>query len=238
MKDLKFTQEVKDYLESNLQERDVKEGAMLLLRLTGNQIMYRNILVNPQRHADFVEYQLRKHYNLRIANITHQEVVKMQQAADSILAEHCSEKEDSPTRKGKRIDHDALPEKIQQLYVENLDILRRMRDLQTRLRLLSEDPKTCPDSDRYPFLKELISLDKQMHDNWNQYDHYIVGKGVVIKTDIVEEESNLVKRINLLAGKYAKSPTSPLRDSIVELYNKLALPSDKLTAKLKGLGLI
>ena len=29
-----------------------------------------------------------------------------------------------------------------------------------------------PDSERYPFLKELISLDKKLHANWEAYDHY------------------------------------------------------------------
>ena len=48
-----------------------------------------------------------------------------------------------------------------------------MRELHLRLRSLSLENSTCPDSERYPFLKELISLDKKLHANWEAYDHYV-----------------------------------------------------------------
>ena len=56
-------------------------------------------------------------------------------------------------RKGKRADHDQLPEEIQARYVENLDLLRRMREVHLKLRSLSTEQVSCPDSERYPFLK-------------------------------------------------------------------------------------
>ena len=76
---------------------------------------------------------------------------------------------------GKRIDHDSLPDEIKAKYVENLSILQRMRELHLKLRSLSLDTAPCPDSERYPFLKELIELDKKMHANWEEYDHYVIG---------------------------------------------------------------
>ena len=48
-----------------------------------------------------------------------------------------------------------------------------MRELHLKLRSLSLENVTCPDSERYPFLKEIISLDKKLHSNWERYDHYI-----------------------------------------------------------------
>ena len=39
-------------------------------------------------------------------------------------------------RKGKRADHDQLPEEIQARYIENLDLLRKMRELHLKLRKL------------------------------------------------------------------------------------------------------
>ena len=50
---------------------------------------------------------------------------------------------------------------------------KQMRELHLKLRSLSLENVTCPDSERYPFLKELIRLDKKLHDNWDKYDHYI-----------------------------------------------------------------
>ena len=48
-----------------------------------------------------------------------------------------------------------------------------MREVHLRLRSLSLENATCPDSERYPFLKELISLDKKLHANWEASDRYV-----------------------------------------------------------------
>lgn len=76
---------------------------------------------------------------------------------------------------GKRADHDALPDEIKALYVENLQLLHRMREVHLRLRTLSLENVTCPDSERYPFLKEIIALDKRLRSNWDIYDHFVIG---------------------------------------------------------------
>ncbi len=86
--------------------------------------------------------------------------------------------------KGKRADHDALPDDIKAKYVENLSILQRMRELHLRLRSLSLDSATCPDSERYPFLKELISLDKKLQANWEAYDTYVIGQSAEVKSNV------------------------------------------------------
>ena len=69
-----------------------------------------------------------------------------------------------------------MPDEIKAKYVENLSLLQRMRELHLRLRSLSLENATCPDSERYPFLKELISLDKKLHTNWEAYDRYVIGQ--------------------------------------------------------------
>ena len=79
---------------------------------------------------------------------------------------------------GKRADHDALPAEIQALYTENLDLVHRMRELHMKLRSLSLENATCPESERYPFLKEIIALDKRRVANWDTYDHYVAGTTV------------------------------------------------------------
>jgi hypothetical protein len=50
-----------------------------------------------------------------------------------------------------------------------------MRELHLKLRTLSLDGATWPDSHRYPFLKEIITVDKLLHTNWDTYDHYILA---------------------------------------------------------------
>ena len=172
--DLKFTEQIKQWLETHEDERDYAVGALYLLKLSGNQIMYKNIISQIDRRHDFVEYQLQKYYNFRVQALTHAQVEEMQQKVDVIVAEHISLAANADEHKtGKRIDHDSLPDEIKAKYVENLSILQRMRELHLKLRSLSLDTAPCPDSERYPFLKELIELDKKMHANWEEYDHFV-----------------------------------------------------------------
>ena len=174
--DLKFTEQIKQWLETHEDERDYAVGALYLLKLSGNQIMYKNIISQIDRRHDVVDYQLQKYYNFRVQALTHAQVEEMQQRVDVIVAEHISLAANADEHKtGKRIDHDSLPDEIKAKYVENLSILQRMRELHLKLRSLSLDTAPCPDSERYPFLKELIELDKKMHANWEEYDHFVAS---------------------------------------------------------------
>ena len=175
--DKEFTNKLQAWLNQSREERDWDEGALMLLQLTGNKIMYRNLSVNPEGKANFIEGKLQQYLEFRLAELTHEQVKEMQHAVEEIVKEHTEFNSDDNEAKnfkaGKRADHDALPEEIQALYVENLDIVHRMRELHLKLRTMSTTDSTCADSDRYPFLKEFIKLDKKLHDNWNVYDHFV-----------------------------------------------------------------
>lgn len=173
--DHKFTEQIKQWLETPETERDYNVGALYLLKLSGNQIMYKNLISQIDRRHDVVDYQLQKYYNFRVQALTHAQVEEMAAQVETIVAEHIplAATADEQPQKGKRPDHDTLPDEIKAKYVENLSLLQRMRELHLRLRSLSLENATCPDSERYPFLKELISLDKKLHANWEAYDHYV-----------------------------------------------------------------
>ena len=194
--DEKFTDKIQQWLETPDKKRDYMVGALYLLKLSKNTIVYRNNVATIvlRRTKDFIAYQLQKYYDFRIAKLTHEQVEEMAQEVEQIVTEHnleavtsadSEETTDSTDttatsswKPGKRDDHDSLPDEIQALYVENLDILRKMRELHLELRHLSglgRSKEFCPDSDRYPFLKELIALDKQYHSNWERYDHYVAA---------------------------------------------------------------
>jgi len=178
--DNKLTQALGEWLQTAPEKRDFEQGTKFFLQLSNNKVMYRNMLLMPARYEKMLEYQLQKYYNFRVRSLTHDEVAQMQQQADVIAEEHHLDKprntetksENEEFKSGKRADHDSLPEEIQALYLENLPIMQKMRELHLRLRTLSTENSTCPDSERYPFLKELIALDKKYHDNWKAYDNY------------------------------------------------------------------
>lgn len=173
--DHKFTEQIRQWLETHEDERDYAVGALYLLKLSGNQIFYKNIVAALDKRHDVIEYQLQKYYNFRVKALTHAQVEEMSAQVEAIVAEHIplAAEADKQPQKGKREDHDLLPDEIKAKYVENLSLLQRMRELHLRLRSLSLENATCPDSERYPFLKELITLDKKLHTNWEAYDHYV-----------------------------------------------------------------
>ena len=188
--DHKLTEQLGQWLNSPDDERDYRIGALMLLKLSGNQIMYMNNIRCLNSRREFITRQLQKYFNFRIQKLTHEQVVAMDEqveviakayslmdapAVATLTDNNVAETPDTaePKQLGKRSDHEDLPDEIKAKFIENLELLRRMRELHLRLRTLSLENATCPDSERYPFLKELIELDKKLHKNWEEYDHYV-----------------------------------------------------------------
>ena len=181
-----LTENLAEFLATPRESRDWNAGALLLLQLSNNPILYRNISLNPKGKADFIEGKLQQFLKARKALETHKEIEEKQEQVNNIIAQRTEFKETNPAqdfKAGKRADHDSLPENIQSLYVENLDIVHRMRELHLKLRLLSDTTKQIPDSERKPLLDEFISLDKKLHDNWNTYDHFVVNAETAEQTE-------------------------------------------------------
>lgn len=241
MINLELTPKIKEWLDTPADQRDIAAGAELLLRVNRNRILYNNIIRNPAKHAPTLEYHLRKILKQRLIDTTHEEVAQMMTKVDAIAEQHgFTRSTRSEFQRGKRADHDQLPPDVQQLYVDNADIMRRMRDAHTRLRMINSTNSTCPDSDRYPLAKDIIRLDLQYRDNWNLYDHYVKGTplaSTVRAVDARTSAKNAVKTINLLLGKYAKQPSEAQADRIRNLYNQIDNPSAKLKDKMSELGL-
>lgn len=271
--DIKFTEKVQAWLDTPAEERDYDQGAIFLLQLSNNQIMYRNLSRNTKKNAQFIEYQIRKYMKFRLADLTHAQVTEMQKAVDKIVALRHLDREETPVnvdddtdvtgevsgtvdapestnvnvssefKAGKRADHDSLPIEIQALYVENGNIIHKMRELHMRLRSLSVENATCPDSERYPFLKELIALDKQYHKNWQVYDSWSAVKAAEgAEQKLIEDErqaqKNIYRQINLTKGRYKKAPSDKLKEQITALYAQLSSPVESLTAELRELGIL
>lgn len=186
----KLTARLQDFLDTPREDRDWNEGAILLLQLTNNTIMYRNLSINPKGKAEFIEGKLRAFLKSHREVEAHDEVLILQEQVNAIIENRTEFKEDNEAKEfkaGKRADHDRLPEDIQALYVENLDLVHRMRELHLRLRLLSDSTKQVPAAERKPLLDEFINLDKKLHANWDTYDHYVTKAETAENTQIEEQ---------------------------------------------------
>jgi hypothetical protein len=205
-----LTDKLQQWLDTPSAERNWNEGAILLLQLTNNTIMYRNLSINPKGKDEFIEGKLRAFLKARREVEAHDEVNIMQEQVDAIVASRTEFKEHNEAKDfkaGKRADHDSLPEDIQALYVENLDITHRMRELHLRLRLLSDSTKQVPASERKPLLDEFINLDKKLHANWDTYDHYVTKAESAANTETNESEEEQTKETEI-----GQSPTDQLAE--------------------------
>lgn len=226
--DSQFTAKLQAWVNTPDPQKDWDEGALMLFQLSGNRIMYHNISINPKGKAEFIKGQLQKYLNFRLQKLTRDQVSEMQSEVDEIVKKvikPAATPDASPSVKseefadfkaGKRPDHDDLPEEIQALYVENLDIVHRMRELHLKLRSLSLDNATCPDSERYPFLKEIIALDKKRVENWDIYDHYIPGTPVAVDSPTLENtDSTEEEPVSEQPGKELETSVNPNEESVI-----------------------
>ena len=174
-----FTAQIKAWLDDDAKDRSFEKGATMLLQLTGNRILYANLMADPAGRLPFLVHELQKYYDFRVLGLTHDQVRDMDRKVDAIAEALALDTEDPSGEEkqaerllGKRPDHDSLPDDVRARYTENYSILQRMRELHLKLRMLTLTDHPCPDSERFPFLKELISLDSRLHANWKVYDTF------------------------------------------------------------------
>lgn len=243
--DEKLTRRIQQWLETPAEQRDMTEGATLLLKMNRNQVLYRNIVMFPKKYAKLLERELQKRLKYRVEQVDHEQVDQMRAQVKEI-AKSRSLQEQNPAnefKKGKRADHDQLPEEIQAAYTENLGIMQRMRMLHGKLVILEENAEKkqipCHDSDCYPLLQELIELDKKYHENWAKYDDFDLEKGEVVEQLDARAASRKASNfINLQKGNYRKNPTDELKQKLAENYALVINPTEKMTNELIELGVI
>ena len=58
--DPEFTKKLQSWLNTPDSKKDYAQGALFLLQLSGNAIMYHNLSVYPQEHAEFLSGKLQR----------------------------------------------------------------------------------------------------------------------------------------------------------------------------------
>ncbi len=173
--DHKFTEQLKAYLDLPEEERSIEVGANLLLRLDLNKNRYNTFI----RHSKIPIYRqslfahLQKHLRIRLDGYTVEEVARMEpvavdaaKAVDKVAV--VNEAGEVVDHKGKRADHDQLPEMVRLQYQENLAIMNKMRRLRAEIDIKRQ--QGAMPCDLYELLKQLLDLDTQRLQNWADYD--------------------------------------------------------------------
>lgn len=158
-----LTSQISDWLNASPKQRSLEDGALLLLRLNANRIMYQQILRN--RLAEKLEYELQKHLNIRLHGLTRAEVAKVERQVMPRLKKELANGEEY---RGRRADHDSLPDKVKELYERNGTRWRQMHRLFETLKTM-RDAQPC---DRHELVHQLIQLDDAYRADWEKYDHW------------------------------------------------------------------
>lgn len=207
--DKEFTESLKRWLETPREERDVKEGAELLLRINGNRHIYNLAMNRPEAAHDHVEYDLKKFLQIRIDGHTVESIREMErellpkvrslipppeEETESELSEDGTI-EETPTapnvHRGRRPDHDDLPEHIRAIYDRGGELYDKIRRTFTEL----QDLEKAPPCDRYEKIKILEGLYEEYIAGWDEYDAYgTADEGE--ETTEPEDPGNEVKRVS------------------------------------------
>ncbi len=272
MLDKEFTKSISVWLSTSREERDVVAGAELLLRLTGNRQFYATACVRPDVVHDHVEYELKKHLSIREAGHNTEtlralergllsELSTMEESAvisvadesteDDAYVERAAGEAEHVVRRGRRADHDELPEYIQQIVEDNSVRYEQMRVLYNRL-LSLQDAAPC---DRKEDIFQLDKLHKEWGAAWKVYDHYGTAEALADEQDdedaasaddgVVMDGLTLSKKVSA-AKRYLQkhkkklselqeieNPDASVLSSITDEESKILEKSAELSALLK-----
>lgn len=200
--DHNFTAQLANWLNSPRDQRDIAAGALMLLRLNNNRFLYANILRRPDKFADKLEYELRKHLRIRLDGLTRDDVMRLESqvipAAEKTLATPpavISTDDELPEAKvatGRRADHDSLPPAVQALWDNNLQLYKTIKNVFEQLKTM-ERAEPC---DRYEYLKILDEADKKYRANLERYDHYVIGSEPVAAATDNTNSDEAQRKIN------------------------------------------
>lgn len=202
--DDKLTKQIQEWLDAPADERDIQEGANLMLKLNRNRVLYQNVLRRGIKMMAKVEYELKKHLQLRLDNMTITDVVRLEKTVVPAIEKLIEDNEKEVAEfAGKRADHDELPEEIQALWDNNFDLYAKIKNLFEELKSMN-DKLPC---DRYEFLKLLDKAEADYRANLATYDAYVIGQPAAIDADGATSDENpaeLATKINN-ARKYISS---------------------------------
>lgn len=238
--DHKLTEKIQAYLQTEPAKRNVMEGATLLLSLNRNRILFQNVMRRPEKFADKVEYELKKHLKIRLDDKTLADVAAMDRVVIPMAQETINRRLDCVAEQaddidapeelnvivkhaGKRPDHDELPDYIKQLWNDSAELWFKIKETFETLKTM----EAAPPCDRYEYLKMLDEADKQYRANMAKYDGFVLGGEPVDDGTKEMDPAEIAKKVQA-ARKYI----SDNKKKLAELKDAGDWPNDKYGALL------
>lgn len=171
-------------------EADLANGAMMVLQCNRNRAMYNTMMRKPSHYEEKMVYELKKHLaylqndmnlddvkNLekQILPVIHHVVMAVPEEdegtklpAPALSSEEPYEQTDAIVARGKRTDHDTLPETIRAIWDKNAERYKKMKQAHETCKTLTA---AC---DRYEFTSAIAELWDAYKKDFDTYDHYVL----------------------------------------------------------------
>ena len=170
-------------------EAELADGAMMVLQCNRNRAMYNTMMRKPSHYEEKMVYELKKHLaylqndmnledvkNLekKILPVIGKAIADTEETADKAAAalgeisEEPYKQTDAIVARGKRTDHDTLPETIRAIWDKNAERYKKMKQAHETCKTLTA---AC---DRYEFTSAIAELWNAYKKDFDTYDHYVL----------------------------------------------------------------
>lgn len=249
--DKKLTQDIQNWLNTPSDKRDMQQGATMLLQLNRNRAFFNSVIMRPSRYAAKLEYELRKHLNIRLHNMTVSDVAAMEQAvlprvertlsAPSITPD--TDFSEGKVAKGKRPDHDSLPAEIQQLWDSNAERYYKINELFNEIKAMA-DAEPCDRFEKLVILDKTEAAYRKALEAYDSYDTSTATPGAPVVAD-PKRISALRKSISTYKSSIAKTTDDTkkealkikLQSAVSELLSMKVGISETTRTELSALGI-
>lgn len=245
----------------NPSDQEIMDAARLLLQCdpARSRGIYNSAMVRPKSMLPWVRSDLKKFYDIHKKGLkTKEEVFLFNNETVTLVRETLSKRPDGVRAeeipfvpvtgvRGKRADHDKLPENIQACWDRNTERWKKIRQLHAQLAQMIARPgyQSCDGNELCHILRE---ADKELRSDYKKYDTYVLGasKKGGAKKDSVDKFTESMKTIQnartaitraLQRKNHTKEQLEALQqsvDTLVSLHQKI---TEKTITRLKAIGI-
>ena len=197
--DNQLTKAIEDFLAiAKPTDEEVRQGATLLLKVDPmrSRSIYNSAMIRPQSMLKWIQADLKKFLGIRQRGIERQDIARFNADAVKQVKETLA---NAPITlgsipecgvRGKRADHDSLPEEIKAIWDTNAERWKKMRQLHAQLEAMIAQPgyRAC---DGNELCYTLLQADNEIRNDYKRYDEWQPAK----PKDRVEEFTDNVKTI-------------------------------------------
>ena len=170
-------------------EDELAQGATMMLQCNRNMAMYNTVMRKPRYHEGKIIHELKKHLTYLKDDMNLEEVKGMEKTvltevgqalqvetsddkplpSPALFPEEPYEQTSTVVARGKRSDHETLPDDIRAIWDKNAERYKKMKQAHETAKTLTA---AC---DRYEFVKAIAELWADYKKDFDTYDHYVAA---------------------------------------------------------------